>query len=132
MKETTKKDLRQFGIALGIILIIIGTVHFFKHNVKAGYVLWGIGVFPLIIGIFIPDILRPVYKVFLKVAHAIGWFNTRVILVIVYYLLVTPIGLIMRLFGKDILNVKIDKKKESYWLKKEMVKATRETLERQF
>ena len=38
----------------------------------------------------------------------------------------------MKLFGKDILNVKIDKKQESYWIKRETVKATRETLERQF
>ena len=132
MKEITKKDLRQFGVGLGVILVILGTIHFFKHNDKTSYVLWGISIFPLISGIFIPNIIRPVYKVFLKVAHAIGWFNTRVILIVLYYLLLTPIGLIMKLFGKDLLNIRIDKKQKSYWIKRQTVRATRETLERQF
>lgn len=132
MGKITKKDLRQFGIGVGVILIILGTIHFFKHNVKVSYILCSISVLSLISGIFFPKILRPIYKVFLKVTHAIGWFNTKVILGVLYYLLLTPIGLTMKLFGKDILSVKIHKNQESYWIKRQTVKATRETLERQF
>ena len=51
----------------------------------------------------------------------LGWINTRLILFIIFYLVFTPIGLVMRLFGVDLLDKKIDKNKNSYWRRKEKV-----------
>jgi hypothetical protein len=50
---------------------------------------------------FSPFILRPVFQLWLKVAHAIGWFNTQVLLSIVFIFIFIPTGLVMRLFRKD-------------------------------
>ena len=76
--------------------------------------------------------LRPVYAVFIKVAHAIGWFNTKVILTLIYFALITPIAVIMRVLGNDPLNMKTDKKLSTYWVKRPVLKAAREQLEKQF
>jgi len=132
MKETTTKDLRSFGIVLGCILGLFGTIHFLKGHPRAYFWFYGFGAVSLITGIFVPRVLGPVFRVFTKVAHAIGWFNTRVILILVYYLLLTPISFLKRLFGEDALNRRIDRGIRSYWIKRENVSAVRESLERQF
>lgn len=133
MKEKTeKKDLRQFGIVLGIILLVIGLVHYFKEHVNVYPYLFGFGVLFLLIGLVYPPLLKPIYIVFRKVTHAIGWFNTRVILILVYYLILTPIGLVMQLFRHDPLRKKQEKDVETYWIKRENITSAKESLERQF
>ncbi|MFH1395211.1 MAG: SxtJ family membrane protein [Candidatus Omnitrophota bacterium] len=132
MKKTTKKDLRQFGIVLGIVLAAFGTIHFLKHHINAYKWFFSFSAGSLIFGIFFPEKLKPVFKVFIKIAHAIGWFNTRVILLIVYYFIVTPIGFLMKVFGKDILDIKIDRTAKSYWIMKNPVSSDKERLTKQF
>ncbi len=132
MKEVTEKDLRQFGITLGVILGTVGLVHFMKGHVSACQRFLVLSALSVIAGLFVPGILKPVYIVFIKIAHAIGWFNTRVILAFLYFFILTPIGLIARLLGKDPMDRKIDKKKESYWHDHKCRVASRESLERQF
>ena len=131
-KEITNKDLRQFGIVLGLILIALGGLHFRKGNDAIFPWLLTIGLLSVVTGTFLPGILRPTYKVFTKVTHAIGWFNTRVILIVVYYFILTPIGLLMRLFGKDPMDRKIKKYADSYWTKHSKVTATKTDLLKQF
>lgn len=130
--NSTKKDLRQFGITLGIILGVFGGLHFLKSHPSAWKWFCGTGAVSLLLGVVCPGVLGPAFRVFTKVAHAIGWFNTRVILVLVYYLLVTPTGLIMRLFGKDPLDRKIDRKCQSYWIERKNRAATAQGMEKQF
>ena len=63
---------------------------------------------------FSPNVLRPVFNLWLKIAHAIGWFNTQLLLSIVFILVFIPTGLIMRLFRKDPMKRKI-LAKGTYW-----------------
>ena len=133
MKKTiTNKDLRQFGIVLGLILIALGGIHFKKGNDAIFPWLLTIGLISVVTGTFLPGILRPIYTVFTKVTNAIGWFNTRVILILVYYFILSPIGLVMRLFGKDPLDRNIDKKIETYWIDRKSAINLKEQLRRQF
>ena len=131
-REITTKDLRQFGLVLTGILGLFGLIHFLKGHTSAYPWFWGIAIVVLLSSIVSPRILRPVYNVFIKIAHALGWFNTRLILIVVYYVLLTPIGLIMRVFGKDPLDKKIDKDVDSYWIDRSEIVVTKETLEKQF
>ncbi len=71
--------------------------------------LGGYGAYPLI---------RPVYLGWMKFAFVLGWINTRILLGLFFYLVVTPIGLGMRLFGKDLLDEKIERSQASYWQKR--------------
>ena len=126
------KDLRQFGIALAVILIVSGAIHFLKHRMILSQWFCGVGLIVLCLGLLAPRMLKNVYAVFLKVAHAIGWFNTRVILILIYYAILTPIAFIVKMCGKDLLNKKLEKNISSYWVKRQSAKPTREQLEKQF
>lgn len=131
-KRNELTDIKQFGITLTVILAIFGTLHFIKHHIVPAQWFFGISIALFLVSISMPKMLKPVYVIFLKVAHALGWFNTRVILILIYYMLITPIALIMRIFGKDLLNRKIDDKAPSYWVKRPVLKPSNEQLEKQF
>lgn len=64
-----------------------------------------------------PNILKPVYIFWMRLAFVLGWINTRIILFIIFYLIFTPIGIVLRIFGIDLLDRKIERDKESYWKK---------------
>ena len=59
-----------------------------------------------------PSLLRPVYRGWMFIGEALGWLNTRIILTLVFFLVVTPIGLLMRLFGRSPITTA---KRDSYW-----------------
>jgi len=62
-------------------------------------------------------LLKPLYDLWMKFAAVLAWINTRLILILMFYLVFTPIGLIMRLFGSAQLGLRIEKDKRSYWVK---------------
>lgn len=117
MKEASKRDLRNFGLILGIILLVVGTRLLFKSR-RIGLVFVILGVVFSSAGFLAPITLTYVYKPWMKVAHIIGLINTKVLFCIVYYLLVVPMGLAIRLMGKDLLGLKIDKHANSYWIRR--------------
>lgn len=131
-KRDELKDLRQFGIVLAAILIVFGAIHFLKHRMVLTQWFCGVGLIVLCLGLLAPRMLKNVYVVFLKVAHVIGWFNTRAILIMIYFLIVTPIAMIMKIFGKDPLNRKIEKNISTYWIKRPVPKVVKEQMEKQF
>lgn len=119
LNQINIKEIKKFGLILATILLAVGCIHLLKgHRTVFMWLTTFSAVFFILSALFTKTII-PVYVVFTKIAHAIGWFNTRLILCIIFYLIVTPFGLVMRLFKKDPLEKKIDKKMGSYWLKKE-------------
>lgn len=127
------KDLRKFGISVGLVLILLALLfNFLWDNLTVFAILGSIGVILFLHGIFFPKILLPVHKVWMTLAVILGFIMTRVILSILFYVIVTLIGLIAKIAGKDFLNRKIDKRKASYWNIREEVKYTKELTERQF
>ena len=111
--NTSKKDIRSFGITMGIILFIISFILFYYGKSSYQITIYaGIGFIGL--GVIIPFVLKPVYILWMTFAVILGWVMTRVILGVVFYLIITPIGLITRFIGEDFLALKA-KKLESYW-----------------
>jgi len=131
-KQTTINDLRQFGIVLGFILGVFGSIHLLKGHTSAYPRFFGAGSISLGLGIFIPHLLRFPFIIFMKAAHAIGWINTRVILIIVYFVILTPISLIMRLLGKGLLDKVAKENVESYWIRTNKANTFKESLVKQF
>ena len=116
--ETDNQTLKKFSIVMFFALMIIGTLLFFKH--KDSFVLFYlIAIAFFVIGRVAVILLKPVYIVWMKLAFVLSWVNTRVILFIIFYLIITPISLIMKLFRMDPLDLRIDRYKQSYWNKKE-------------
>jgi len=111
--KTENKDLRSFGITIGIILIIIGIFLFFKE--KEYYQVFIYVAVPLIgFGLIIPIILKPIYIVWMVFAIILGWIMTRLILSLLFYLIITPIGIVLKISGKQFLKLKITDQK-SHW-----------------
>ena len=114
--ETTPKNLRVFGIGAGVILTAIWALRLYVlHHGNAWPFLVIAGYF-FLTGLFIHSLLKPVYKVWTWVAKKIGWFNTRLLLGILFYIILTPTGVLMRFIGRDPMKRKLEPKRESYWL----------------
>lgn len=126
-----RQNLRKFGLTMGIVLCLIAVFVLLsrKHSVYP-FILLSAFFF---LSVFInPDILRPIYIFWMRLAFILGWFNARLILIVIFYLIFAPIGLIIRLFGRDLLERKIDKDKSSYWISKQKAAFGKLNYERQF
>ena len=77
-----------------------------------------ISLFFLVLGLFNSKILTPLNKLWFKFGLFLGKIISPIIMGIIFFVVVTPIGLVMRLLGKDVLNLKLNKKKTSYWIEK--------------
>ena len=129
--KSEKSDIRNFGITLGIILLLISGFLFWKE--KESYQIFsGIGITLSLIAIAIPSVLKPVYWMWMIFGIILGWFMTRVILSLLFYIIITPIGLTLRLFGKQFLELRWDKSKESYWNFRTNEHLKKENYENQF
>ena len=129
--KSEKSDLRKFGITIGVILLIIAGFLFWKEK-ESFQLLFTFGVTLFILGIAIPFILKPIYWVWMIFATILGWIMTRVILSSLFYIILTPIGLILRFFGKQFLELRWDKSKESYWNFRTNEHLKKENYEKQF
>ena len=126
-----KKEIRNFGITLGIILLIISGFLFWKE--KASYQIFSsIGITLSLIAVAIPSILKPVYWMWMIFATILGWIMTRVILSFLFYVVFTSIGLTLRFFGKQFLELRRDNSKESYWNFRTNEHLQNENYEKQF
>ncbi len=126
-----KSDWKKFGITMGIILSIIGFFLLWKKNNNYNYILFLAAAF-FITGLILPSILRPIYKAWMALAVVMNFIMTRVIMAVIFYLIVTPIGLIASLTGKKFLDMKIDKSAKSYWIVREKTSKLKSDYERQF
>ena len=114
-KSTDKKELRSFGLIMaGMIALIFGLIIPWLWNIVLPLWPWIVSSIFLISAIAAPAVLRPVFIVWMKVGHVLGWINTRLLLGIVFYLVIAPTGIVLKLLGKDPLKRKYDKNGLSY------------------
>jgi len=129
--KSTKDELRKFGLTIGILLLLIALFIFiFKASISIPLAV--IGLLFIIFAIVLPVILLPLQKFWMALAIVLGWFSTRIILSIVFYLLLTPIKIIAKIFGKEFLELKIDKQAKSYWRNRSREEFNPSDYERQF
>ena len=129
--DPTRKDLVQFGLLVGAVFLLIGWLLERKDASAAVYVL-GLGGTLVLLGAVLPRLLAPIYRVWMTLALAMGFVMTRVLLTVFYFLLVTPFGLVMRLFGKDLIDKKLDRNASTYWKPKEYLIPDRSRFEKYF
>lgn len=130
--KSSKKELRKFGITVGIVLGLLGGFLWWRGK-DWYHALFVLSFFLLFFGIILPIILKPIQKVWMSLALVLGWVMTRVILSLMFYLVFFPIGLLARIFGKDFLEQKLDADAKSYWiLRKGDASQPKEAYEKQF
>lgn len=129
--KSDKKELREFGLTVGLALLILSGIAFWLGKDYFRYPLYT-GLALVLLGAFFPVILKPLQKVWMAMAVIIGWFMSRVILILVFYLVLTPIALIARVFRKQFLELKWDRSQPSYWNYRDQQATDKSGYEKQF
>src|SRR3990172_4960778 len=113
-----KSHLRKFGLSVGAVLTLIGVALFLSG--KSSFLYFGAaGLSLILLGLVLPQLLKPLNKIWMTLAIILGWFMSRLILTILFYLILTPTGFILKIMGKDFLKLRINKNVNSYWEKRE-------------
>ena len=116
MKDIKVGSNRNFGIVFSIFFLLISVYPLLKSGDIRVWSLVVSFIF-LILGIFNSKILSPFNKLWFKFGLLLGKFVSPLIMMIIFFFVVTPIGILMRLFRKDVLNLKFNNK-ETYWIEK--------------
>jgi len=136
-KETTsdkssKRELRKFGVIMSVFVALLGGLFLWRGN---GYY-WCFFVASalfLFLGLALPAVLRPVHKIWMTLSMIMGLLVSGLILIILFYLVLTPTALLLRMFGKDLLNIDFRKdSSESYWIPRKAGGSQKQDYERQF
>jgi hypothetical protein len=115
--KTGRKEIRSFGLLFATLSVLAGAFLIWKGN-QHFWIAFGIAGIFLLTGLFMPRVLGPFYRIWMRFAAILAWVNTRILLTVFFMVILTPIGLIMRLLGKDLLNQKFDRSAQSYWVKR--------------
>ena len=117
MKQTNKTSNRNFGIVFFVVFLIIAIYPLINSDEVR---LWSllISIIFLILGIFDSNILSPLNKVWFIFGLFLGKYISPVVMMLIYFIVVTPIGFMMRILNKDILQLKYSKN-ASYWINKD-------------
>jgi hypothetical protein len=113
--KPNRRELRQFAaLWLGFFGLIGSYCRWVHDSSTAAIVLWAISVVG-VGGWFVPSLIRPLYVVWIALAMPIGWTVSHLLLLAMFYLVFTPIGLIIRACGYDPLARRFDRTAASYW-----------------
>jgi len=113
-RSASHKELRNFGLLVGGVLSIIGVWPMLLRGEPMRIWVIGVGSLLMLVGGLFSSVLAPIYQGWMWVGHVLGWINTRILLSIVFYGLVTPTGIIRRLIGKDSMGQAFAKGSPSY------------------
>jgi multisubunit Na+/H+ antiporter MnhG subunit len=112
-KNQNMSELRNFGLLVGSVFLLIAIWPlFFNGEVRV----WAgiLSALLIVPGAVMPQLLKIPFVVWNKIAHALGWLNTRIILAILFYFILTPLSFVLKLIGKDPLNKNFEISLESY------------------
>lgn len=112
--DRSPRALRRFGIMVGAALLLLGTLLLLGDR-RAGGPILSIGVLFLLVAALAPLVLRYVYRPWMTLAFAMSWLITRVILTLLFFLIVTPVGLLQRLCRKRALEFRFKGGETTYW-----------------
>jgi len=129
--KTGVRDLRKFGLTVGGVFVLLGVLFLLRHRSSYPFVL-GAGAVLVAFGAIWPRALKYVYIVWMAFAFTLGFVMSTVILVLFFFLFVTPIGLLARLYQKDFLARKWNKRAASYWIHCPRETRSAESYEHQF
>jgi hypothetical protein len=113
-KRNENKDIRNFGIALGVLLAGFAALAFWRGRFYWPYLAGGAGA-ALVLGLFLRPAMRPIFRGWMWFAQKLNWLTTRILLTVFWLVVFLPVGLVLRLFGVDFFDRKWDASKASYW-----------------
>ncbi len=116
-KNPSQKELAWFGLLCVAFFGLIGLSALHKtHSLYSAMIIWVAAAIGVAIFFAVPPLRKPVYLGWMYAAYPIGWVVSHLLLVIAFYGVFTPVGLLMRALSRDPLAKKFDRSASTYWM----------------
>ena len=130
-ERPSNSELRKFGLTVGGAFLVLGAVSWWRGHELPPRVLWTLAVLLIVPGAVAPALLGPIQRGWMAFATVLGHVNTRIILTVLFYLVMTPVGMILRLF-RDPLDRSLHDDSKTQWIKRKPEPVELHRYERQF
>jgi len=112
----SKRDLLVFGFVIAAFFGIVGGLIAMRTgNWRAGSIPWALGAVATTAYAAVPALRWPMFALWMRAAYPMAWLVSHLLLAVIFYGVVTPLGLALRAFGRDPLQRRIDRAAPSYW-----------------
>lgn len=128
---TDPRQARKTALMVGSALLLLAALSLWRAHLVRAEVLGGAGALLLLLGLFAPRWTVPFHNAWMKFAGALGYINSRILLSLMYYGVLTPVGLVLRVAGHDPLNRR-RRPSDSYWIPRPKPRQDPEQFERLF
>ena len=132
MPGASSSELRRFGLTVGGMFLLLGGVSRWRGHVYPPAVFWTAGVLLVIPGLVAPMVLEPVRRGWMRFGMVVGEFNARIILSVFFFLVIAPLGFVLRRFVRDPLDRSLAEGKTSTWIRRTPAPVDRARYEQQF
>ena len=122
---------RKTALVVAVVLSLIAVWNIYRGRFTVVAVLVGVAVLLTLIGLFVPVAARGFHRFWMGIAGVLGYVNSRILLTILYYGLLTPYGVVSRLVGRDPLDRRRPSR-DTYWVKRETTRQSPQQFERLF
>ena len=113
----SKSERTWFGAMMFVVFAIIGTVVHFKFDrATIAYVAWGLSVLVPAVYYIVPPLQPAIYRGWMLLVFPVGWTVSHLVLVVIYYFAITPLGLVVRMLGYDPMKRRFDRRARTYWV----------------
>jgi len=129
--SVTDAQARKSALLVAAVLLGIAAWNLYRGRTTVVIIFAAVGAALLVAGLFVPAAARAFHTAWMRFAVLLGHVNSRVLLTLMYYLVVTPYGVVTRLVGRDPLRRR-GAKAGSYWVERKTTRQAREQFERLF
>jgi len=129
--KTGDRELRKFGLLVGGVVSVLGTLYLLRHQPIYRWFLIP-GIVLMAFGVVFPRTLKYIYLGWMSLAIMMGFVVSNALLALFFFLVITPVGLLARLFRKDFLSLNLDRAAKSYWIPRGKKTRSEADYERQF
>ena len=131
LKNVTAQEARKTALLVATVLLLAGAFFWYRERATAMVVALSISVTLALTAIFIPPLAKSFHRGWMRFAFALGYVNSRILLTMIYVVIFIPYGILSRVFGRDPLDLRTEKR-ESYWHRRAVTRQAREQFERLF
>jgi saxitoxin biosynthesis operon SxtJ-like protein len=119
MPGASSSELRRFGLTVGGMFVLLGLVSWWRGHIRPPLVFWTLGALLLAPALVAPLLLEPVRRAWMRFGMLLGEVNGRIILTVLFYLVIAPVGFVLRRFVRDPLDRSLTDDRPSNWIKRE-------------
>jgi hypothetical protein len=128
----TNAQARKSALLVAAVLLGIAAWNVYRGRTTVVFIFGALGAALVVVGLLVPPAARAFHTAWMRLAVLLGHVNSRVLLTLVYYLVVTPYGVVTRLVGRDPLRRRGRAEGASHWVERKATRQTREQFERLF